>query len=48
MLILIGFVTMIVVLAAGFIMGLIFPILAGLKANEGQWYQYPLTIRFLK
>lgn len=26
----------------------VFPILAGLKANEGKEYRYPLSIRFLK
>lgn len=27
---------------------IIFPIIAGLKANEGRWYSYPMTIRFFK
>lgn len=28
--------------------GILFPILAGLKANDGGFYKYPMTIRFLK
>jgi hypothetical protein len=28
--------------------GIIFPIIAGLKANDGQAYKYPCTIEFLK
>lgn len=31
-----------------FIVGLVFIILAALKANEGANYKYPLTIRFIK
>lgn len=27
---------------------IVFPIIAGIKANEGQRYRYPLTIRFIK
>ena len=30
------------------IMAIIFPILAGLKAKEGEVYRYPMTIRFIK
>ena len=48
MLVIIGFVTIFVVVIAWVLMGLICPILAGIKANEGGWYQYPLTIRFIK
>ena len=28
--------------------GVVFPIIAGLKANEGELWKYPLTIQFLK
>ena len=30
------------------IMAIIFPIVAGLKAKEGEVYRYPMTIRFIK
>ncbi|MHB9094187.1 MAG: DUF4870 domain-containing protein [Eubacteriales bacterium] len=30
------------------VFSLIIVIIAGLKANEGQYYRYPLTIRFIK
>lgn len=30
------------------IMGLVFPIIGGIKANNGEFWQYPLTIKFLK
>lgn len=30
------------------LMALIFPIIAGLAANDGKEYEYPLTIRFVK
>jgi len=42
--VLIGFLLFPVVL----LLMLIFPIIAALKANEGQEYVYPLTIRFVK
>lgn len=29
------------------ILGLIFPILAAIGAGRGEWYRYPLTIRFV-
>lgn len=48
MLVIIGFVTIFLVMIAWLLMGLICPILAGVKANEGGWYQYPFTIRFIK
>ncbi|HEX8638007.1 MAG TPA: DUF4870 domain-containing protein [Pyrinomonadaceae bacterium] len=35
-------------LAALFIMGIVFPIIGGIKANKGEFYEYPLTIKFLK
>ena len=30
------------------ILGFIFPIIGAVKANNGEFYRYPLTIRFLK
>lgn len=30
------------------IFGVVMVIIAGLKANEGEYYRYPLTIRFIK
>ena len=30
------------------IIGIIFPIIAGIKANNGEYWEYPLTIKFLK
>jgi uncharacterized protein len=27
---------------------LVYAIIAAMKANEGQWYRYPVTIRFIK
>ncbi|MBW3670150.1 MAG: DUF4870 domain-containing protein [Acidobacteria bacterium] len=30
------------------LMAVIFPIVAAIKASEGNYYRYPLTIRFLK
>lgn len=35
-----------VLMAAG-IAALVFSIIAAVKANQGQWYQYPMTIRFV-
>ncbi len=29
-------------------MAVIFPIIGGLKAKEGEVYRYPMTIRFIK
>ena len=48
MLVVIGFVTIFVVLIGWMLLGLICPIVAGIKANDGGWYDYPLTIRFIK
>ena len=42
--ILIGFLGLLVV----GILGIVFPIIGGIKANEGEIWEYPLTIRFLK
>jgi uncharacterized Tic20 family protein len=44
MLILIGFLLITIVLA----MMVIFPIIGAMKANAGEHYRYPLTIRFIK
>ena len=41
---LIGFLT---IFAVG-IMGIVFPIIGGIKANNGELWEYPLTIKFLK
>ncbi len=30
------------------IMGIVFPIIGGIKANNGEFFEYPLTIKFLK
>jgi hypothetical protein len=30
------------------LMGVIFPIIGGIKANNGEYWNYPLTIKFLK
>lgn len=30
------------------IMGIVFPIVGGIKANNGELWEYPLTIKFLK
>jgi uncharacterized Tic20 family protein len=29
------------------ILSVVFSIIAAIKANQGEWYQYPLTIKFL-
>ena len=42
--ILIGFLLYLVV----FIVNIVFCIIAAVKANRGEWYQYPLTITFVK
>lgn len=36
-----------ILIAAG-ILAIVFPIIAAVKANGGQWYRYPLTITFLR
>lgn len=35
-----------ILIAAG-IVAIIFPIIAAVQASRGQWYQYPLAIRFV-
>jgi uncharacterized Tic20 family protein len=42
--VLIGFLGMLVLI----IMGIVFPIIGGIKANNGEFFEYPLTIKFLK
>ena len=42
--VLIGFLTLFAVA----IMGIVFPIIGGIKANNGELWEYPLTIKFLK
>jgi uncharacterized Tic20 family protein len=44
MLVLIGFLTIIAVA----VMGIAFPIIGAIKANNGELWEYPLTIKFLK
>ena len=44
MLVLIGFLLITIVVA----MMIIFPIIGAIKANDGEHYRYPLTIRFIK
>ena len=44
MFVLIGFLTASIV----WILMIIFPIIAGIKANNGETWEYPLTIKFLK
>lgn len=44
MFVLIGFLT----IFAAFLMAVIFPIIGAVKANNGEMWNYPLTIKFLK
>lgn len=43
-LVVIGF----VILVAVWALNIVLPIIAALKANKGEWYEYPLAIRFVK
>lgn len=36
------------ILIALWVMGVVMVVIAGLKANDGNYYRYPITIRFLK
>ena len=36
------------ILIAAAILAIVFPIVAAVKAGNGQWYTYPLTIRFVR
>ena len=40
--VLVGF----LILFAAWLAGIVFSIIAAVKANRGEWYQYPATIRF--
>ena len=42
--VLIGFLGMLALI----VMGIVFPIVGGIKANNGEFWEYPLTIKFLK
>lgn len=42
--VLIGFLGMLAVA----VLGVVFPIIGGIKANNGEFWEYPLTIKFLK
>ena len=42
--VLVGFLGLIAV----WLLGIIFPIIGGIKANNGELWEYPLTIKFLK
>jgi uncharacterized Tic20 family protein len=44
MFVLVGFLT---IIAVG-LMGIIFPIIGAVKANNGELWEYPLTIKFIK
>jgi uncharacterized Tic20 family protein len=44
MFLLVGFFTLFAVI----IMGIVFPIIGAIKANNGEFWEYPLTIKFLK
>ncbi len=35
------------VLIAVWIVGIVFPIIAAVKANRGEWYRYPIAITFV-
>lgn len=43
-LVLVGF----LILAAVYILRIVFSIIAAVTANKGEWYSYPLTIAFLR
>lgn len=42
--VLVGF----LVLAAVYVVKIVFSIVAAIKANQGQWYTYPVAVPFLK
>ena len=44
MFVLVGFLTILAVI----VMSIVFPIIGGIKANNGELWEYPLTIKFLK
>jgi uncharacterized Tic20 family protein len=44
MFVLVGFLTILAVA----VMGIVFPIIGAIKANNGELWEYPMTIKFLK
>ena len=42
--VLVGF----LILFAAYVLGIVLAIIAAVKANRGEWWQYPLTIRFVQ
>ena len=44
MVVVVGFLTLLVVA----VLGIVFPIIGAIKANNGELWQYPLTIKFIK
>ncbi|GAB3603524.1 DUF4870 domain-containing protein [Microbacterium aureliae] len=38
----------ILILIAAYVLGLVLAIVAAVKANQGQWYEYPAAIRFVR
>ena len=36
------------ILIAAYIIGIVFAIIAAVKAGQGEWWTYPLTINFVK
>lgn len=42
--VLVGFIGMLALV----ILGIVFPIIGGIKANNGEFWEYPLTIKFIK
>ena len=44
----IGAILLPLVMVAYYVLIVLFPILAGMKANEGGWYEYPMAIQFIK
>lgn len=44
MFVLVGFLTILAVI----VMSIVFPIIGGIKANNGELWEYPLAIKFLK
>lgn len=43
-----GFVSILVVFGVLSLLKIVFIILATIKAGQGEWYRYPMTIRFIK
>ncbi len=48
MVVVVGILTMILTGIAWMVLGIVFPVIAGLKANQGREYRYPWTIEFIK